>query len=475
MSTHHPSGAAGFWTLARVTSALEGLTTLRAPSDDRPITRVWTDTRSVQPGDLFVALKGETFDAHDFVSAAVKAGAAAVVVSRPFASLGVPVIQVHDTLVALGALGRFRRRAWNGPVVSVAGSNGKTSTKELIRAALGAELEVYATPGNLNNLVGVPLTLLAIPDDAEVAVVELGTNQPGEVATLRDLIEPTLAVITSVGEEHLEGLTDVAGVLREELTVCEGVSVVVVPASQPEIAAGAKRSATGRRPGRVIEAGLDGGDLKATAWEVRPDGTGRMTVDGLSVSVPLRGAHNLRNAMLALAVAREMGVSVEAAARGILTMTAPPMRMHWEQLGRATLINDAYNANPPSMRAAIEVLTQAGAGRQRVAILGTMRELGASADRLHEELAQVALASPIELIGGVGEMGRALDALAPGDPRVVSGVDPKSVWGALASRLAPDAIILLKGSRGVRLEQLVPEIAAWTGTNASSERSIAHN
>jgi UDP-N-acetylmuramoyl-tripeptide--D-alanyl-D-alanine ligase len=456
MSTVHPSGTPGFWSLRRVADALRSQARTNPPSDDRPIARVWTDTRSVKSGDLFVALKGENFDAHDYVKDAVAGGAIAVVVSRPVAKLGVPVIEVRDTLAALGALGQYRRRAWNGPVVSVAGSNGKTSTKELIRAALGSDLEVHCTTGNLNNLVGVPLTLLAIPDEAEVAVVEMGTNQPGEVATLRAIVEPTLAVITSVGEEHLEGLGDVAGVLREELCVTDGVLVVVAPASQPEIAAGARGRAK-----RVVEAGLESGDLRATDWEVRPDGTGRMTVEGVSVAVPLRGAHNLRNAMLALAVAREMGISIEAAARGIAALTALPMRVNLEQIGRASLINDAYNANPPSMRAAIDLLVHAGAGRQRVAILGTMRELGGSAARLHEELARAALASPVELVGGVGEMGLALATLAPGSPRVVTGDDPAVVWRALASRVAPDAVILLKGSRGVRLEQLVPAITSW--------------
>jgi UDP-N-acetylmuramoyl-tripeptide--D-alanyl-D-alanine ligase len=457
MSTPHPTGAAGFWTLRRAAEAIQPLAKINLPSDDRPLTRVSTDTRTVQRGDLFVALKGESFDAHDFVRDAVAKGASAVVVARPFAELGVPVLEVPDTLAALGALGRYRRRAWNGPVVAVAGSNGKTSTKELIRAALGSRLTVHSTTGNLNNLVGVPLTLLAIPDDAEVAVVEMGTNQPGEVAALRRIIEPTLAVITSVGEEHLEGLGDVAGVLREELSVADGTGVLVTPASQPEIGAGARG-----RAGRVIEAGLEGGDLQATSWKVEPTGTGRLTVGGSDVAVPLRGAHNLRNAMLALAVAREMGVSLEDAARGIAAMAPPPMRVNWEQLGSATLINDAYNANPPSTRAAIELLTQAGAGRQRVAILGTMRELGAHEQALHEDVARAALASPVELIGGVGAFGDALRRLAPSEARVVTGADPVTVWSGLVPRVAPDAVILLKGSRGVRLEQLVPVIEQWS-------------
>ena len=457
MSTEHPSGESGFWTLRRAADALEAHASLPLPADDRAIGRVWTDTRSVRRGDLFVAIKGERFDAHDFVADAVKAGAIAVVVSRPMKDLGVPVLQVRDTLAALGALGQYRRRAWNGPVVAIAGSNGKTSTKELLRAVLETRFEVHCTSGNLNNLVGVPLTLLAIPDRAQVAVIEIGTNQPGEVGLLRAIAEPTIAVITSVGEEHLEGLGDLAGVLREELSAVDGVDAAIVPAAQPEIGDGARKRAK-----RVVSTGLDGGDLRASGWRVLPDGTGELTADGATIHVPLRGAHNLRNAMLALAVGRELGVSLGDAARGIAAMTPPPMRVNWEQMGRATLINDAYNANPPSMRAAIDLLVHAGTGRQRVAILGTMRELGASADRLHEELARQALASPVELLGGVGEMGRALKALGGADPRVASAEDPASVWSALAPRIAPDAVILLKGSRGVRLEQLVPDIQKWS-------------
>jgi UDP-N-acetylmuramoyl-tripeptide--D-alanyl-D-alanine ligase len=200
-----------FWTLARVARALGG-----GPCDDRPIRAVCTDTRAIERGDLFVALKGENHDAHDYLQQAVAKGATAVVIQRAEAAtgLGVPAYVVGDTLHALGLLGQARRRAWGGPVVAVGGSNGKTSTKELIRAALGARLDVHATKGNLNNQIGVPLTLLAIPDGADVAVIELGTNVPGEIALLRAIAEPTIAVITTVQEEHLEGFGDLAGVMR---------------------------------------------------------------------------------------------------------------------------------------------------------------------------------------------------------------------------------------------------------------------
>lgn len=458
-----PVAVADFWTLGRVADALDVGARL-APGAELPLdTRlsgVSTDTRAITPGSLFVALAGEKFDAHDFLAEAVEAGAAALVVSDAARAEGldVPVYVVPDTLVALGALGRYRRRVWGRPVVAVAGSNGKTSTKELLRAALGAVRRVHATIGNFNNRVGLPLTLLAIPDDAELAVIEVGTNVPGEVATLRDICEPSIAVITSIGEEHLEGLHDLAGVLREEASICEGVPLAVTPSAQPEIGEAARALA-----GRVVVAGLDAGDVRASDWRLEPDGTGWLLLDGVAVTVPLRGVHNLRNAMLALAVARELQLPLDRAAAGIAAMPMPSMRMAWEQVGRAVVLNDAYNANPPSMRAAFELVTAVGDGRPRVAVLGTMLELGAETERLHREVARAALAAPFDVVAGVGLFADALRTEAPDDDRVVTAADADALWPLLEARLAPDALILLKGSRGMRLERLVPHLTAWAG------------
>lgn len=459
MSTPQPSVAkSNFWTMNRVADALGPLSPVNVPHGPTVFGRVWTDTRSIQDGDLFVALVGENFDAHNFLREAVEKGAKGVVVSRVEMArdLGVPVYEVQDTLVALGALGTCRRRVWNKPVVGVVGTNGKTSTKELIKAALGARLEVHATSGNLNNLIGVPLTLLAIPDSADVAVVEMGTNQPGEVPRLRAIVEPNITVVTSVAEEHLEGLGDLAGVLREELAATEGVAVAVVPASQPEIVDAAKQRAK-----RTVSTGLDAGDVQPTAWGIEPDGRGTLTVDSVAIQVPLRGVHNLRNAMLALAVARELGVSMEDAGRGIAAMPVPPMRVNYETYGSATIINDAYNSNPGSARAAIELLQHAGKGRQRVAVLATMLELGPTAPQLHEDVARAALSGEVELIAGIGEFAAALQRIAPGDSRVIIADDVDQLWSRLSPRLAPDAVILLKGSRGMRLERLVQPISDW--------------
>lgn len=462
-----PPAAHGFWTLEQVARALSDVATGHAPAGPRAVRAIATDTRTLKPGDVFVALAGERYDAHDHLADAVAAGAAALVVAdaRRAGGLGAPVYEVHDTRLALGRLARHWRRAWGQGgrlVVGVVGSNGKTSTKELLRAALGAARRVHATPANLNNLVGVPLTLLGTPPDAEVAVVEMGTNAPGEIAALRAVAEPDVVVLTSIGEEHLEGLGDLAGVLREESDAFDGAALAITPADQPEVAAAARGRAR-----TVLSAGLDAGDVRPARRWLDADGSGGVLLDGVEVRTPLRGAHNLRNLMLALAACRAVGVPIDDAARGLAAMPVPGMRAAWQPLGAAALINDAYNANPPSTRAAIDLVAGAGGGRQRVAVLGTMRELGAHADRLHDEVARRALDAGIDIVAGVGEMGDALRRVAPGDPRVVTAPDPDALWPLLAPRLAPDAVVLLKGSRGVRLERLVPHLEAWAGVAAA--------
>ncbi|HEX5438767.1 MAG TPA: UDP-N-acetylmuramoyl-tripeptide--D-alanyl-D-alanine ligase [Gemmatimonadaceae bacterium] len=455
--------SAPFWTLSRVGAALTSWARETGvcgaiPRGEQTIRAISTDTRAIGEGDAFVALAGEHFDAHDFLAGAVECGACALVVSRAEAAagLGVPVFQVRDTRAALGALANYHRRAWNGPVIGVGGSNGKTTTKELVKAALSSVLEVHATFGNHNNLIGVPLTLLALPEHADVAVVEMGMNAPGEMAQLRAIAEPTIALLTGVAEEHLEGLGSMEAVMREETALFENATLAIVPADQPEVVRIARARAS-----RVVTVGLEAGDVRADAWGVGAEARGWIRMGDVTIQPPVRGAHTLRNLMLALAAARECAVSVADAARGIERMTPPSMRTSWEPLGRAILINDAYNASPSSMRAAIDMLDGLRDGRPRVAVLGTMRELGVHSARLHAELAQRAVRSSIDLLAGVGEMGAALRAEAGADARVLAATDIEDLWPVLEPRLTADAVILLKASRGVRLERLVPLLTAW--------------
>jgi UDP-N-acetylmuramoyl-tripeptide--D-alanyl-D-alanine ligase len=450
---------AEFWTLDQIAEALAPLSPVNLPRGSTAVNRITTDSRGIRKGDLFLALKGERFDGHDFLESAVQQGAAALVVSEPpkIGTLGVPVFEVDDTLIALGALGRHWRRAWGKTVVGVAGSNGKTSTKDLIRAALSEMYDVSATTGNLNNRIGVPHSLLAIPPEADIAVIELGTSLPGEVEILRDIAEPEIVVVTSIAEEHLEGLGDLSGVLREEAAAFEGISIGIAPAEQPEIGQAAKGKVK-----KLVVAGLDAGfDLSPEKWNLGGDGTGSIEIGGVTISPPLRGIHNLRNTMLALAVARECGVSWESAKRGIEKMAQPKMRTAWTQLGKSTLINDAYNANPGSSRAAIEMLSAADSKRQRVIVLGTMRELGPASAKLHAEIAELALRSGADVVAGIGDFAAPLESADAGGVQVVTGADVDDLWPKLQSRLKADAIILLKASRGVELERLVPHLTSW--------------
>ena len=455
-----PDTPHAYWTLDRVGRALHQ----RVPTGPRgaaPLAGVSTDTRTLSRGDVFVALVGEHYDGHHFLAAARDAGAATCVISDATCAsgLGLPVFVVPDTLVALGQLASSWRRAWGRTVIAVAGSNGKTSTKDLLKAALGRTYHVHATSGNLNNLIGVPLSLLAIPADAELAVIEIGTNTPGEVARLRDITQPDVAVLTSIGEEHLEGLGDLVGVLREETSVFEGVALGVVPIAHPEVIAIARRRA------RVVTtAGLADADVVPSAWGLDDVGRPWLNVDGVHVVLPLRGAHQAANAMLAFAVARACGVSTADAAEGMAAMPVPSMRGVWTALGDAALINDAYNANPASMRAALQLLDSVGAQRQRVAILGTMRELGSQSRVHHDAVAKAALVSSADVIVGVGEFAPALVALAPTDPRVIAVDDLEALWPLLEPRLDRSAVILLKASRGMRLERLIPTLTTWSAT-----------
>jgi len=454
--------AAPFWTLRRLHAALE-----LGVADDRPIRAICTDTRAVQPGDCFLALVGATFDAHDFLAEAVAKGAAAVIVNdaQRASGLGVPALVVDNTLHALGALARYKRRAWGGPVVAVGGSNGKTSTKELIRGALSARLSVHGTAGNLNNQIGVPLTLLAIPDGTDVAVIEVGTNEPGEIALLRAIAEPNIVVVTAIQEEHLEGFGDLAGVLDEEASLCDGAATAIVPAAETDLLREARARVI--PTGRVITVGIGEGDLAAGAHGLHADGRGWMEVHGTRVEVPLRGAHNMRNALLALAVAAECGLAPDDAARGIAGIDVdrvPSMRSSVVPLGAALLVNDAYNANPGSARAAIALLGDVAGGRPRVIVLGTMRELGAAAERSHREIAEAAIASGAAVVAGIGDFARALDGGGARSTVTVTAPDVDELWPLLQPVLPQNAAILLKASRGVRLERLVPYLTDWSAS-----------
>lgn len=448
--------AARAWTSAEVADALG----VQAPAQ-LPFKSIATDTRHPIPDALFVALKGENFDAHNFLAQAKEAGATAAVVrtgTPPIA--GLPFFEVDDTLIALGQLARARRRMLppDAPVVAITGSSGKTSTKEMIRAALAMRYRVHATSGNLNNLVGVPLTILAAPYDTQVLVVEAGASVPGEIARLREIIEPTIAVITNIGYAHVEGFGSLEGVMAEKLSLLDGVPVAVLgsgpDAMWPEA----------RRRTQVIPAALPGkaNDDALLDRFLDRDGHPRLTLDsGETISLPVMGMHQLENAQIALAVAQRAGVEHDAAVRALAGLTLPGGRGQTRQMGGFLVIDDSYNANPASLRRAVQTAAWLAQRQHRplVVVVGSMLELGKESARLHAEAAREIAQRKPALVAAVGQFVRPFEPLREAlGGRLIIATDAASVGPKLKSALRGNEIILLKASRGVALEQVLQHL-----------------
>lgn len=449
-----------FWTDARVREALE----LEGSGDEGVFRGVSTDTRAVASGDLFVALVGPRFDGHAFLADAVEAGAVGAVVSDESAAVpeGMTRYLVPDTLVALGRLAAFRRQRLDATVIGVVGSNGKTTTKELIRSVLSTRYRVHATAGNLNNRIGVPLTILSAPDDTEMLIVEMGTNMPGEISILTGIVRPDHVAITSIGEEHLERLGDLEGVLREEISVLEGLSPEgkAFIAEEPDTLPRATREAIGRR--RVKLAGFrEGTDLRPDGGErgihVLENGATLWRYRGVEVRLPIPGRLNVRNALLALGIGAEMGIHSREAVRGLVTVSLPGLRGDWVTIGGFRVLADCYNANPPSVDAAIDVLVSIPIRGRRIAVLGTMRELGEQMTALHASVADRIvrlLGDRLDLVVATGEFARAFERHRSrlGDQLIIAE-DPAAAFEIAAPHLRETDTILLKASRGDRLER----------------------
>jgi UDP-N-acetylmuramoyl-tripeptide--D-alanyl-D-alanine ligase len=440
-----------FWSRARLAQALDG---------DVPATLVCsgvsTDTRTLAPGDLFVALAGERFDGHGFLEAARDAGAAAAVVRRgtPLVA-GLTLVAVDDTLHALGRLARVRRAAVPGPVVAITGTNGKTATKELAARALGVRWQVHATPGNLNNEVGVPLTILSAPADAEALVVEAGASVPGELARLREVIAPTAAIVTNVSAGHLQGFGGVDGVLAEKVSLLVGVALAVVGTEPAELAARARDAAR-----RVVSAGLSPrAAVRPDTWTLDAAGRPQLVFRGVTIRLPLAGRHQVANAMLALALAEQLDVDLARVGAALERVTLPAGRWEMRTVGDRTVIHDAYNANPASMLAALETVAAMRGDRPLVVVVGSMLELGAAAAAEHARVAEAIVRLGPALVGAVGEFVPALERhRARFGNRLVTGADADALGRALAPRLPARALVLLKGSRGMRLERALPHL-----------------
>ena len=440
------------WTAGRVRAALE---LPPGPDDAAGFSAISTDSRALAPGTLFVALAGERFDGHDYLDAAAAAGATGVVVRQgsPIPA-GVVGFEVPDTLKAFGQLARARRRELTGPVVAITGTNGKTSTKEMLAAVLATRYRVYATRANLNNLVGVPTTILEAPADIEALVVEAGANLPGEIAQYRAIIEPTLTVVTNAVEGHLEGFGSLGGVIAEKLSLTDGVPLAIVGSQPPELAAGARKRAKA-----VRTAALERADLTPDSVGLGPDARPILTFGEVRFTLAARGLHQADNATRVWAVVEALGLDRQASARALEGFTMPGGRGELLEAGGLTILNDCYNANPQSFRAAIATARALRNGRRLVFIAGTMRELGPESAALHAEVARALVELAPDLLGAVGDF---VPALAPyaaqlGD-RLVTAPDPLALGPLIATRLAGGEVVVLKASRGVALERILPAL-----------------
>jgi UDP-N-acetylmuramoyl-tripeptide--D-alanyl-D-alanine ligase len=433
-------------------------------------TRVVTDSREDVRGALFVALTGPNFDGHDFVEAAVGAGATGAMVSASWWGKGgrdrvEDALVVPDTLLALQDLARAHRARHPIPLVAITGSNGKTTTKELLAAALTPLGTVLKTRGNRNNHVGLPLTLLELSPEHRAAVVEVGLNHPGELRLLSGIARPRVGVITNVAAAHLEGLGSMEGVARAKAEIIAGLEpggTLVMPLGIAALDA-ALTGYTGRRLtfGFSLQADLHPEEVDLLGTE----GVRLVLPDGVAVRVPLPGEHTVLNALAALAAAKGLGVPPAQAAPHLAEVKPVHGRLEPRTVGGVTIIDDSYNANPASLEASLAVLRRSAGTGKRWAILGDMLELGSEAADLHRRAgAAAAFLDGLVVVGALAhELGRgAVDAGLDVDALHLAETGEEAAH-VIAHRLRPGDRVLVKGSRGMRLETAVEALAAALG------------
>jgi len=428
-------------------------------ADGGKFTGICTDTRTVKAGDLFIPLVGEKFDGHDFINQAIENGAMGIISSRPdvIVPANIMVVVVADTLVALQDLARFHRQRFSIPIVAITGSNGKTTTKDMTSTVLASRLNVLKTEANYNNEIGLSLTLLQLTAQHEVAVVEMGMRGKGQIRQLANIALPTVAVITNVGETHIEllgSIEEIAAAKAELLQFIPKNGLIILNADDDYV-----REMTTQVHSRLILFGLMQGDLRADHIEMRPDGIHFKchSVQGsFFTEIPAAGKHNVYNALAAIAVGLEVGLNFAEISSGLRNFNASPMRLHIEEMGDYIVINDAYNASPSSMSAAIDTLVEVAKNR-KVAVLGDMLELGHIKVEAHRQIGEKLAKSHIDIVVTVGELARHIAEAARehGMTRVIACNSHDEASETLKKIIQPGDTILIKGSRGMKMENMV--------------------
>jgi UDP-N-acetylmuramoyl-tripeptide--D-alanyl-D-alanine ligase len=445
------------WTLERIATTVQA----QLVGTSAAINGVSTDTRTLKAGELFVVLRGPNYDAHDFAAVAVQRGAAAVLVERQL-PLPVPQLVVADARLALGQLAAAWRQQFQIPVIAITGSNGKTTVKEMLAAICAQRGAVLSTQGNLNNDIGVPLTLLQINQQHQFAVIELGANHPREIAYLTQLVKPDVAVINNAGPAHLEGFGSLDGVAQAKGEIYSGLSangIGIVNADDPY--APLWRNLC--RPHRTISFGLNPAADVTAQWSVTAAGSHlrlRTAQGAADVQLHLLGQHNVMNALAASAAASAIDCTPEQIKQGLETVQPVKGRLQLKPGKRGSrIIDDTYNANPVSFKAALDVL-QVFPGQHYVA-LGDMGELGAGTEQLHREVGAYAQTSGVHHLYTVGTFAR-YAAEGFGTQARVFAEQPQLI-SALAAELSGDVTLLVKGSRSTHMDNVVNALVQAEG------------
>lgn len=426
------------------------------------ISGVSIDSRKINCGDMFIALKGESFDGHDFISKAIENGAALVVTQKPLTGFSTPYILVKDTLKALQDIARYYRNKFRIPFVAVTGSSGKTTTKDMIASVLSEKYNVLKTEGNFNNAIGLPLTLLKLQRSREIAVVEMGMNSLGEINLLSDIVRQNVGVISNVGTAHIEMLGSRENILKAKLEIFsyfDSSSIAVINGDNDML------SDFESEKYRVLRYGLKK-DNNFCAYDIRERGEDgidfSVDIEGVksSFTVMLPGIHNVYNALSAIAVARLFGMKAEDIRNGLINFKPSKMRMDIVRLSSGIkIINDAYNANPESMMAAIDVLQSLKSGNRSMCILGDMLELGDASHEEHYRIGAYAAATGADVLAAVGKFSDDMKCGAHDagmdSSCIYAFAETEEVINALTKIIRPGDVVLIKGSRRMRMERIV--------------------
>ncbi|HHV98112.1 MAG TPA: UDP-N-acetylmuramoyl-tripeptide--D-alanyl-D-alanine ligase [Clostridiaceae bacterium] len=441
--------------------------TFLSGNSETVITGVSTDSRTISAGNLFIPIAGARFDGHDFIGQAFERGAAACLTHKEdIPDVSGTVIKVSDTLRALGDLASFYRKKFNIPVVGITGSVGKTSTKEMVAAVLSQQYRVMKTEGNFNNEIGLPLTMFSLDKSHQCAVIEMGMSGFGEISRLSRISQPDIAIITNIGLSHIEKLGSRQNILKAKMEILDGLSRngVVILNGDDQLLSGMRNLL----PYKTIFYGLED-DADYQAFDIKTAGEQgtyfKIEINNKTyeVHIPVPGIHNVHNALAAIAAGIELKVPVEKIIKGIGEYTPAKMRLNILSFNGIKIINDTYNASPQSMEAALGVLKDIE-GNRKIAVLGDMLEMGSWADKAHKDVGKFAFESGVELLITVGENGRniARGALDSGmNPEKVHQCETnEEIVNLLEGLMTNGDVILVKGSRGMKMEEIVERLTA---------------